>query len=75
MMAGIEFYSPECAGLAAEGARKSGILIERCGPRDQVLKVLAPINIDCGLFEEGLRLLKSSVAAAAAPPTSRSRAA
>jgi hypothetical protein len=42
-----------------------------------VLKVLAPINIDCGLFEEGLRRLTLSVAEATAvgPPSSRSRAA
>jgi len=61
MMAGVEFISPQCAKSAAGFARDRRLLIERCGPRDEVVKVFAPINIDCDLLSEGLKRLSSAI--------------
>jgi len=65
MMVGIEFASPEIAGAAARATRRSGVLIERCGPSDEVLKLLPPINIDRALLDEGLARVTSAIAEAA----------
>jgi diaminobutyrate-2-oxoglutarate transaminase len=77
MMAGIEFISPKAAQLAVEFARESHILIERCGPKDEVMKVFAPINIDIDLFREGLERLTCAIGhtAEAMPNGARSAAA
>ncbi|HVI77602.1 MAG TPA: diaminobutyrate--2-oxoglutarate transaminase [Candidatus Acidoferrum sp.] len=61
MMAGVEFRTAAHAQGVASLARQSGILIERCGPRGEILKVFAPINIDCALFDEGLRRLTAAI--------------
>jgi diaminobutyrate-2-oxoglutarate transaminase len=61
MMAGIEFGSPRDAQMVSELARGLRVLIERCGPHDEVVKVFAPINIDCALFSEGLGRLTSAI--------------
>ena len=77
MMAGVEFFSPQCAQSATGFARDRHLLIERCGPRDEVIKVFAPINIDCDLFGEGLRRLALAIeqTSAIAPNKTRSAAA
>jgi diaminobutyrate-2-oxoglutarate transaminase len=65
MMAGIEFLLPQASRLSAQFAREARLLIERCGPNDEVLKVFAPINIDIDLFREGLERLTCAIENAA----------
>jgi len=50
MMRGLEFVQPDRAIAAAELATQRRIVIECCGPQDEVLKIMAPINIDLDLF-------------------------
>jgi diaminobutyrate-2-oxoglutarate transaminase len=57
MLRGLEFRDATSADEVARRAVAYGILIECCGPRDEVLKIMAPLNIDRGLFREGLRRL------------------
>ena len=45
----------------ADRARKKGVLLETCGPSDEVLKILAPLNIERELFHEGLRRVKAAI--------------
>ncbi|WP_271609773.1 MULTISPECIES: diaminobutyrate--2-oxoglutarate transaminase [unclassified Bradyrhizobium] len=54
MMRGLQFARPDDALEIAERASRSGIVIECCGPRDEVLKVMAPINIELSLFRSTL---------------------
>ncbi len=61
MMAGLQFWDPAFAAAAAMGARERRILIETCGPNDEVLKIFAPLNIDIDQFEAGLRRLRESI--------------
>jgi hypothetical protein len=42
------------AAAVADLASQTGIVIECCGPRDEVLKVMAPLNIDTDLFASTL---------------------
>jgi diaminobutyrate-2-oxoglutarate transaminase len=61
MMRGVEFASAADAEAVADCARKKGILLETCGPSDQVLKILAPLNIERDLFHEGLCRVKAAI--------------
>jgi diaminobutyrate-2-oxoglutarate transaminase len=61
MMQGIEFASAGTAKAVADRARKKGILLETCGPSDEVLKILAPLNIERDLFHEGLCRVKAAI--------------
>jgi diaminobutyrate-2-oxoglutarate transaminase len=61
MMKGIEFASAADAKAVADCARKKGVLLETCGPSDQVLKILAPLNIERDLFQEGLCRVKTAI--------------
>jgi len=60
LMTGFEFFSSEAAQAVAEKVRQRGVLIERCGPHDEVLKLLPPVNIDCDVLEEGLQRMDAA---------------
>lgn len=63
MMRGIDFGSDErSAAVQAECIRR-GVLIERAGPRDEVLKVMAPLTTDDDLLLHGLDLVREAVGA------------
>jgi len=57
MMRGLEFSNPADAARCAERAVQERIVIECCGPRDEVLKIMAPLNIDVELFSSALTQL------------------
>jgi diaminobutyrate-2-oxoglutarate transaminase len=61
MIRGIEFASASNAKAVAGLARKKGVLLETCGPSDEVLKILAPLTIEPGLFDEGLCRLRAAM--------------
>jgi len=66
MMQGLEFSVPETASVAARSVARMGVICECCGPRDEVLKIMAPLNIDHVLFDQALRRLADAVADALA---------
>lgn len=61
MMQGLEFARPKNAGRIADMAAEAGIIIECCGPRDEVLKIMAPLTIEEETFAMGLRILSSLI--------------
>ena len=61
MMRGVEFATTADAKAVADCARKKGVLLETCGPSDQVLKFLAPLNIERDLLHEGLCRVKAAI--------------
>jgi diaminobutyrate-2-oxoglutarate transaminase len=61
MMRGLEFASAENAKAVADRARGKGVLLETCGPSDEVLKILAPLNIERNLFHEGLCRVEAAI--------------
>jgi diaminobutyrate-2-oxoglutarate transaminase len=60
LMTGLEFFASDAAQAVAEKVRQRGVLIERCGPHDEVLKLLPPVNIDGDLLDEGLQRLDAA---------------
>jgi len=60
-MRGLLFCEPETAHATAEKAASRGLLIECCGPRDEVLKILAPLTIDLEIFNDGLARLADCI--------------
>jgi diaminobutyrate-2-oxoglutarate transaminase len=63
MMAGLEFKDPAIAASVMRGARDRGLLTEGCGPHDEVIKIMAPLNIELDLFAEGLKRLGCAIEA------------
>lgn len=65
MVHGIQVEQPTLARQIAQAAFDSGLIIELCGPDDNVLKLLPPLTIDAGTLREGLGILASAVQAVA----------
>ncbi|MGY4512125.1 diaminobutyrate--2-oxoglutarate transaminase [Bradyrhizobium sp. USDA 3650] len=61
MMQGVQFAAAEHAAEVADRAVAAGILVECCGPNDEVLKVMAPLNIELDLFQKALAVLRTIV--------------
>jgi diaminobutyrate-2-oxoglutarate transaminase len=62
MMRGIEFASHPAADRIASRAVTRGVLVECCGPFDEVLKLMPPLNIEADLLREGLDRISSCIA-------------
>ncbi len=60
LMAGIELPE-DLATAAAVNARREGLLIETCGPHDEVLKIFPPLNIEMELLDLGLSRLETAI--------------
>ncbi|PTQ12275.1 diaminobutyrate--2-oxoglutarate transaminase [Sphingomonas oleivorans] len=61
MMQGVRCADPQEAAEIATAAFARGLIIERAGPRDEVLKCLMPLTISDDELEEGLDMLEASV--------------
>ena len=63
LIQGLVFENPETARRVSQEAFERGLIIERAGPRDEVLKVLPALVIDRVDLEAGLEIIAESVAA------------
>lgn len=61
MMQGISFVNPDNAKIVAETCVNNGLIIERAGPRDEVIKLLAPLNISEDELQRGLSIIRSAI--------------
>ncbi len=61
---GLSFRDPATARLVADGAFARGLLVETSGSEDEVVKLLPPLTATDEELEEGLAVLRESVAAA-----------
>ena len=52
------------ASAISKAAFDRGLILETAGPKDEVLKVLPPLNIDDDELEEGLAILARAFEAA-----------
>ncbi|MGA4341320.1 diaminobutyrate--2-oxoglutarate transaminase, partial [Ralstonia nicotianae] len=57
---GIEFHDPGHARTVAEACFAQGLLIERCGAEDQVLKIMPALTIDADVFQQGLQIIRQA---------------
>jgi diaminobutyrate-2-oxoglutarate transaminase len=58
---GLAFEDPELAAKVSAAAFERGLLVERAGPRDEVIKLLPPLTVTDGEIDEGLALLADAV--------------
>lgn len=61
MMMGLAFSDPKLAKSVQKDCFSRGLIIELCGPRDEVLKLLPPLNISAADLEQGLEVISQSV--------------
>ena len=64
MVHGLAFGNGEVAGRVSAEAFGRGLLVERAGPDDEVVKLLPPLTITDEELAQGLELLADSVQAA-----------
>lgn len=64
LMAGVDVRDPELAARIRVGCLERGLLLETCGPRDEVVKLLPPLTTEDDLLVEGLRRLEAATAKA-----------
>ncbi|MEP1206171.1 MAG: diaminobutyrate--2-oxoglutarate transaminase [Rhizobiaceae bacterium] len=62
MMMGLAFGDPELARRVTAHAFQLGLIAERVGPHDELVKIMAPINIRLDHLNEGLDILETSIA-------------
>lgn len=66
MALGFDCQMAEIAEATARKAFEKGLIIERCGPTAQVVKVLPALTIDLETLDQGLDIFKESLAEALA---------
>ncbi|WP_430641382.1 diaminobutyrate--2-oxoglutarate transaminase [Bradyrhizobium centrolobii] len=62
MALGFDCQSAEKAEATARNAFDKGLMIERCGPDDQVVKFMPALTIDHEVLEQGLEIFEESLA-------------
>lgn len=58
MLYGLDVNDPELARAIRSAAFEAGLIIELCGPRDTVVKLLPPLNVEDIVLDEGLAMLE-----------------
>jgi diaminobutyrate-2-oxoglutarate transaminase len=73
---GLAFAEPAVAQAVQREAYRGGLIIENCGPDDEVCKVMPPLNIAPDALTRGLEILEAAVrtATSSAQQTSAQRA-
>ncbi len=61
MMRGLHCADPERAAAVTASAFDNGLIIERSGPHDEVIKFLMPLTIRQAELEEGLDILEDAL--------------
>jgi diaminobutyrate-2-oxoglutarate transaminase len=67
MMQGILCADPNRAAAITATAFKNGLIIERAGPEDEVIKCMMPLTTSYGILDEGLDILEAAIAKEFAP--------
>lgn len=65
MMLGLDCGTGKLAETIVRKAFEDGLVVERCGAEDQVIKLLPPLTIDGQTLKRGLDILDKSVQASA----------
>jgi diaminobutyrate-2-oxoglutarate transaminase len=63
LLAGLRCNDPARAQAISHAAWGLRLIVERCGPRDEVVKTMPPLNIPIPLLHEGLDRLERAILA------------
>jgi diaminobutyrate-2-oxoglutarate transaminase len=61
MIQGIAWRDPEFGAAISKAAFRRGLIVETCGPDDEVTKLLPPLIIAPDELEQGLSILSDAV--------------
>lgn len=61
LMQGLAFADPQDAAAVQKEAIDRRLLIERCGPFDEVVKIMPPLSIEQAVLDEALGRLRQAV--------------
>ncbi|MCC6696764.1 MAG: diaminobutyrate--2-oxoglutarate transaminase [Candidatus Hydrogenedentes bacterium] len=61
LLFGVECASPELAECIRDVAFQKGLIVETCGPRDHVVKLLPPLTVEPEVLDRGLALFEEAV--------------
>jgi diaminobutyrate-2-oxoglutarate transaminase len=64
LMQGLAMPSRDLADAAMKEAYRRGLIVETCGPRDEVIKLLPPLTTSMGELAAGLAILGEAITAA-----------
>jgi diaminobutyrate-2-oxoglutarate transaminase len=64
LILGLQLADTHLATAVSRGAFERGVVIELCGKGNDVLKFLPPLVIEQEVLEEGLEVIRQSIAAA-----------
>lgn len=64
MALGFDCQVPELAAMTTKKAFEKGVMVERCGPLDQVVKFLPALTIDLETVDKGLDLFNEALSEA-----------
>jgi diaminobutyrate-2-oxoglutarate transaminase len=67
MMLGLDVRDAQVAEAICGRAAEAGLIIESCGPHDEIVKVLAPLTTPETLLERGLDIVEEAVVAGREP--------
>jgi diaminobutyrate-2-oxoglutarate transaminase len=62
LMQGLRFHDPERAARVTAAAFQDGVIIERAGPRDEVVKFMMPLTTTRAELDEGLDIVERALA-------------
>jgi diaminobutyrate-2-oxoglutarate transaminase len=62
MMIGVRCADPKRAAAVTARAYRSGLIIERAGPDDEVIKCMMPLTTSVRELDEGLDILERAIA-------------
>jgi diaminobutyrate-2-oxoglutarate transaminase len=74
LMIGVRCADPKRAAAITAKAYQNGLIIERAGPEDEVIKCMMPLTTSYAELDEGMNILEQAMAAefgAAEPATAR----
>ncbi|WP_461349561.1 diaminobutyrate--2-oxoglutarate transaminase [Bradyrhizobium sp. USDA 4451] len=61
MALGFDCKMPEIAAATTRGAFERGLVVERCGSLDQVVKILPALTIDIETLDQGLEIFEQAL--------------
>ncbi|MEX2697220.1 diaminobutyrate--2-oxoglutarate transaminase [Rhizobium mongolense] len=61
LLLGLDFSNTQDCAAVKEACFQDGLIIETCGPKDEVLKILPPLTISRSEFDDGLQIVRSAL--------------
>ena len=61
MVQGLACRSAQHGAAISKAAFEAGLIVETCGPQDEVVKLLPPLTIERSVLNDGLSILSDAI--------------